>query len=70
MPVYCPECGGETWYDSSAKRHVCKSCGVMYTKEELEAAREKLLAPAEDEKARARRRGKEMLKWWLSSKSD
>ena len=41
MPRRCPECGGELVYNRDLKMHVCRGCGRMFTRDELEAAYEK-----------------------------
>jgi len=68
MTIYCPECGGEMHYLIATKHHVCKSCGLSVTQQELNDLREKN-RPAEetDDEIRENRR-KEYLKWWLSKK--
>ena len=71
MPVvYCPECGGQMLFDASIRSYVCRSCGVLYTREQLAEAREKQFRPAEDERAQAKKKRKEVLKWWLSDKKE
>jgi len=71
MPVvYCPECGGQMLFDASIRSYVCKSCGVLYTREQLAEARERQFRPAEDERAQAKKKRKEVLKWWLSDKKE
>jgi DNA-directed RNA polymerase subunit M/transcription elongation factor TFIIS len=64
---YCPECGGQMAYISAMKRHVCKSCGLSLTLQEIIEMRGQLRERVgeEDEKKRVR---KEYLKWWLSKK--
>lgn len=42
MPRRCPECGGELLYNRDTKMYTCRSCGRMFTREELEDAYEKL----------------------------
>ena len=57
-------------FDVSIRSYVCKSCGVLYTREQLAEAREKQFRPAEDERAQAKKKRREVLKWWLSDKSN
>jgi len=67
MP-YCPECGGETHYDSMLKRYVCKSCGLSLTSQEIMELQDKLRPELENEEERAKKKRKEYLSWWLSKK--
>jgi tRNA(Ile2) C34 agmatinyltransferase TiaS len=67
MP-YCPECGGEMQYMPATKHHVCKSCGLSVTQQELMELRDKLRPSGEDEEDERQKQKKEYLKWWLSSK--
>ncbi|NIR86424.1 hypothetical protein GWO13_02180 [Candidatus Bathyarchaeota archaeon] len=68
MP-YCPECGGEMKYISATKRHVCKSCGLSVTSEELFELRRKLRSELEEsEEEQRQRQRRDYLKWWLSKK--
>jgi len=70
MPaVYCPECGGEMFYDPPARSYICRSCGVLYTRERLAEIREKQFHATDDEKSQAKRKRIEVLKWWLSDKT-
>jgi transcription initiation factor TFIIIB Brf1 subunit/transcription initiation factor TFIIB len=66
MVEYCPECGGTMTYESSTKRHVCKSCGLYVTKEQLLDLREKNRELSEKDKKKKRQ--SEVLQWWLSKK--
>jgi transcription initiation factor TFIIIB Brf1 subunit/transcription initiation factor TFIIB len=66
---YCPECGGETYYDRDSKRYICKSCGLSVTYEEFIELREKIRPEFESEDKRKRRQ-KEYLQWWLQSKKE
>lgn len=50
----CPECGGELMYNRDTKLYVCRGCGRMFTRDELEAEYEKL---AEERGQRARSLG-------------
>jgi len=68
MP-YCPECGGETHYDISFKKYICKSCGLSMTQQELMELREKNKPPEETEEEVRESRKREYLKWYLSSKN-
>jgi transcription initiation factor IIE alpha subunit len=65
---YCPECGGEMQYMISTKHHVCKSCGLSVTQQELMELREKLRPSFETKEEEQEKRKKEYLKWWLSKK--
>jgi len=65
---YCPECGGEMIYMSATKRHVCKSCGLSLTPQELFELRENLKPKLESEEEQRQRQRREYLKWWLSKK--
>jgi len=67
MP-YCPECGGEMQYMSATKRHVCKSCGLSVTRQELMELRRKLRPAFENSEDQQKRQRKDYLKWWLSKK--
>lgn len=67
---YCPECGGGMQYISTTKRHVCKSCGLSLTYQELNELRQKLRPESETEGEQRERRRKEYLKWWLGRKKE
>ena len=57
---YCPECGGDMKYAIATKHHICKSCGLSVTQQELWELREKLrpnLETAEEKKQKQRRVG-------------
>ncbi|GBC75706.1 hypothetical protein HRbin06_01026 [archaeon HR06] len=63
---FCLECGGELFFDPSAKAYVCKSCGLFLTKEQLRDLKEKYkLMKDEDLK---KKKHSEYLEWWLSKK--
>ncbi len=64
MP-YCPECGGNLFYDSRVKRYVCKSCGLSLTFQEINEIRDELRPDVSEEEKRRQRR-KEYLSWWFS----
>ncbi len=66
MP-YCPECGGDLFYDSRVKRYVCKSCGLSLTFQEISEIRDELRPDVSEEEKRRQRR-KEYLSWWFSRK--
>jgi transcription initiation factor TFIIIB Brf1 subunit/transcription initiation factor TFIIB len=66
MP-YCPECGGELFYDPRVKRYVCKSCGLSLTFQEISEIRDELRPDVSEEEKRRQRR-KEYLSWWFSRK--
>jgi ribosomal protein S27AE len=63
----CPECGGSLFYDSPAKRYVCKGCGLYVTKDELLTIKDKLRAGGDEYKKRKQQQS-EYLEWWLSAK--
>jgi len=65
---YCPECGGEMRYMSAAKRHVCRSCGLSLTPQELIELRQNLRPELESEEEQREKQRREYLKWWLSKK--
>ncbi|MEM2915605.1 MAG: TFIIB-type zinc ribbon-containing protein [Candidatus Bathyarchaeia archaeon] len=70
MPAsYCPECGGEMFYDPPSKNYICRSCGVLYSREQLAEIKEKQFRTADDERSLAKKRRREVLKWWLSDKA-
>lgn len=68
MTIYCPECGGEMHYLIATKHHVCKSCGLSVTQQELNDLRDKNRPNDETEDDIKANRRKEYLKWWLSKK--
>jgi hypothetical protein len=57
-------------FDTSIRSYACKSCGVLYTREQLAEAREKQFRTAEDERSQAKKKRKEVLNWWLSDKAN
>jgi len=61
MPL-CPECGGIMRYDRRLKLYVCTSCGIMLTREEIEARSSKWRE--EEEKSEI----EEYYEWWIKSK--
>ncbi|MDG6996532.1 MAG: hypothetical protein JRN52_11465 [Nitrososphaerota archaeon] len=63
----CPECGASLFFDSTAKRYVCKGCGLYVTRDELTNIRDKLRRET-DESRKKRAEQSEYLEWWLSSK--
>ncbi|MDG6998642.1 MAG: hypothetical protein JRN15_05955 [Nitrososphaerota archaeon] len=63
----CPECGASLFFDSTAKRYVCKGCGLYVTKDELVNMRDKLRRETDDNRKK-RAEQSEYLEWWLSSK--
>ncbi len=67
MP-YCPECGGEMLYQIATKHHVCKSCGLSVTQQELMELKERNRPPEETLEEERENRRKEYLKWWLTKK--
>lgn len=67
MP-YCPECGGDMYYDNKVKRYVCKSCGLSLTYQQLMEMREKLRPQVESEEERHQKKRKDYLEWWFSRK--
>lgn len=64
---FCPECGGELFYDSPTKRYGCKSCGLYVTREQISDIRAQV-RNEQDELKRKRREQSEYLEWWLSAK--
>ncbi len=67
MPKYCPECGGELFYDPPTKRYMCKSCGATYNQQELVEAWKKVRRHLNEEDGRKKLQ-REYLRWWLSRK--
>ncbi len=67
MPKYCPECGGELFYDPSMKLYMCRSCGATYNQQELADAWKKIRGRLSEED-RKEKLQKEYLRWWLSRK--
>lgn len=67
MP-YCPECGGEMHYDRTVRRHVCKSCGLSLSSQEIIELREEIRPEFETEEEKRKKKRKEYLKWWFSKK--
>ena len=66
MP-YCPECGGDLFYDPRVKRYVCKSCGLSLTFQEISEVRDAVRPDLNDEDKR-RQKKKDYLSWWFSKK--
>jgi transcription initiation factor TFIIIB Brf1 subunit/transcription initiation factor TFIIB len=66
MP-YCPECGGDLFYDPRVKRYVCKSCGLSLTFQEISEVRDEIRSDLSDEDKRKQRK-KDYLSWWFSRK--
>jgi transcription initiation factor TFIIIB Brf1 subunit/transcription initiation factor TFIIB len=66
MP-YCPECGGDLFYDPRVKRYVCKSCGLTLTFQEISEIRDEIRPDLNDEDERKQRK-KDYLSWWFSKK--
>jgi transcription initiation factor TFIIIB Brf1 subunit/transcription initiation factor TFIIB len=66
MP-YCPECGGDLFYDPRVKRYVCKSCGLSLTFQEISEIRDEIRPDLNDEDKRKQRK-KDYLSWWFSKK--
>ncbi|GAG28771.1 unnamed protein product [marine sediment metagenome] len=66
MP-YCPECGGDLFYDPRVKRYVCKSCGLSLTFQEISEVRDSIRPDLNDEDKR-RQKKKDYLSWWFSKK--
>lgn len=65
---FCPECGGTLFYDSPAKRYICRSCGLYVTKEEISDLRAKIRSEMDGQRRRKREHS-EYLEWWLSKKA-
>ena len=68
MVQYCPECGGEMFYDVKTKFYTCKVCGLTLRYHEIEELRRRNIARVDVEEERKRRERSEYLKWWLSKK--
>jgi uncharacterized Zn finger protein (UPF0148 family) len=77
--VTCPECGGTTRFNPSLKRIVCESCGLSFTREEIDDIRRSVrkeinLADTERQAERKvdkkKRREDDYLKWWTSEHSE
>ncbi|OYT65578.1 hypothetical protein B6U74_03050 [Candidatus Bathyarchaeota archaeon ex4484_205] len=66
--MYCPECGALMKYDPKMKSYVCTGCGVMMSFEQILAAREKTLKSLKNNEDMEKKKRREVLKWWLSSK--
>ncbi len=65
---YCPECGGDMSYAIATKHHICKSCGLSVTQQELWELREKLKPNLETAEEKKQKQRSDYLKWWLSKK--
>lgn len=70
MEKFCPECGGEMFYDMSNRRYACRKCGIYITREELSELRYKMKQPVEDTKRKKLKEQSDYLEWWLSSKKE
>lgn len=55
-------------YMSATKRHVCKSCGLSLTSQELFELRRKLRPEVESEEEEHQKQRRDYLKWWLGKK--
>lgn len=55
-------------YVSTTRCHVCKSCGLSVTGQELMELRQKYRFKKETGDDEHKRRRKDYLKWWLSDK--
>jgi len=64
---FCPECGGILKYEPPLKQFICSSCGLMYTREKLDEDKGRMFE-ADDEKAKATKKRRDALKWWLNKK--
>jgi len=64
---FCPECAGILKYEASLKNYTCRSCGMTYTKERLEEARNRL-HEENDERSKEDKKRRDVLKWWLNKK--
>jgi len=65
---YCPECGGDMYYDNTTKKYICKSCGLSLTYQQLMEIRDELRSEVESEEEKLKRKRKEYLEWWFSRK--
>jgi hypothetical protein len=68
MAKYCLECGGELAYDPVVKQYVCKSCGLIFSFQQLMEEKDKVLESKEGDLDRKKRKQNEYLKWWLAKK--
>jgi tRNA(Ile2) C34 agmatinyltransferase TiaS len=57
----CPQCGGEMKFDRNLRMYVCKQCGLMLTRMELDMLREKAYEKERDV-------AEEYLEWWQTRK--
>lgn len=75
-PSGCPECGGLLLYDPDTKSYTCRSCGRVYTREELTEARRRVveemrtMLSQQPEGEGKEQMAKEYLRWYLSSKEE
>lgn len=71
MPTRCPECAGiMKWV---LKKYTCQRCGLTLSQTELDDMNESLRDRAHEEKTKDdidRKRKKEYLDWYLSSKKE
>ncbi|MGP3667875.1 MAG: TFIIB-type zinc ribbon-containing protein [Candidatus Bathyarchaeota archaeon] len=67
MVQYCPECGGEMFYDVKTKLYSCKVCGLTLNYHEIEELRKRNIAKSSVDEEKKREKS-EYLKWWLSKK--
>lgn len=63
----CPECGGEMI--SKSKRKICETCGLSLTGSQYDSAWDKIRESARDEEDSSRKRNREYLNWYESSKN-
>ena len=55
----CPGCGGDMRFDRKVRMYVCRSCGLMMTRYELDMEREKRYEPEKEYID-------EYIEWWQS----
>jgi len=57
----CPSCGGEMKFDRKLRMYVCRDCGLMLTRLDLDTIRDKKFEKEPDIVT-------EYLEWWQSRK--
>jgi len=57
----CPNCGGEMKFDRKVRMYVCRNCGLMMTRRDLDLLRDKRFDEEKD-------LVEEYLEWWSSRK--
>ncbi|MHA1340765.1 MAG: hypothetical protein ACTSRZ_12950 [Promethearchaeota archaeon] len=64
----CPECTGELKYLPQSKKYVCKACGIVWTKSELDEYMEERFFEEEDSEEEKQKYYDEYKKWYFSKK--